>query len=416
MSWLEDYLEYTHAQQAPTIFHFWVGLSIMAGSLQRRVWCEMRKNGVTYFRIFPGTFMTLLVSPPGIGHKTTAIDLGQDILEEIGVPIIEGKGSTEGILRELSRQSSTVLKAGPNGTITNQPSDTVATLIASELSVLISKAQYADSIVDLLLRLFDGGKQFQNITTGNPYKLTNPTVTFIGGATPEAIGSSLPPKAHGSGFTSRILPIYWDHLVADEANPIKPSEPLLDPHDEHVDHATILRMSTMRRHLIDTLRKMQDLSGKFSYSPEVREWLGEWLKEWTRTAQGNAEGYSSRRYSQLMRISMLVRISRHTEGELILNLEDVLGADAALREIEKKFHYALAFIGQSESERKRQKILDCILSHGGRASAMKIIRSTLRYYNSIEELRFTMKNLEEIGKIRKWGIDSMTKEEFWSIL
>ena len=113
---------------------------------------------------------------------------------------------------------------------------------------------------------------------------------------------------------------------------------------------------------------------------------------------------------------MLVRISRHTEGELILNLEDVLGADAALREIEKKFHYALAFIGQSESERKRQKILDCILSHGGRASAMKIIRSTLRYYNSIEELRFTMKNLEEIGKIRKWGIDSMTKEEFWSIL
>ena len=78
-NWLQGYLEYTKASESPTPFHFWTGVSTIAGALRRRVWIDQR-----YFQWTPN-FYIVLVGPAGVAAKSTSLRSGMKLLEKLKV-------------------------------------------------------------------------------------------------------------------------------------------------------------------------------------------------------------------------------------------------------------------------------------------------------------------------------------------
>lgn len=73
-NFLEAYFNYAKDGFCPNDFHTWTGLSIIAGSLERKVFLQ---QGL--IKHFPNIY-TLLVSHPGVG-KSTALDRGTELIE-----------------------------------------------------------------------------------------------------------------------------------------------------------------------------------------------------------------------------------------------------------------------------------------------------------------------------------------------
>src|SRR5258707_15834538 len=76
-NWLKAYLEFTRDSESPTTFHFWTGVSTLAGALRRRVWIDMKK-----FQWTPN-FYIILVGPPGIAAKSTSLSMGMSLLGKV---------------------------------------------------------------------------------------------------------------------------------------------------------------------------------------------------------------------------------------------------------------------------------------------------------------------------------------------
>src|SRR5688500_13513807 len=75
--WLKAYLEYTKASEAPDAFHFWTGVSTIAGALQRKVWQDQ-----LIFQWIPN-FYIIFVAPAGTATKSTTLNFGMTLLERV---------------------------------------------------------------------------------------------------------------------------------------------------------------------------------------------------------------------------------------------------------------------------------------------------------------------------------------------
>lgn len=75
--WLKTYMLYTRDSESPDEFHFWTGVSTIAGALRRRVWIDMRKF------LWTPNFYIILVGPPGIVTKSTTTSVGYNLLRHV---------------------------------------------------------------------------------------------------------------------------------------------------------------------------------------------------------------------------------------------------------------------------------------------------------------------------------------------
>jgi len=64
---LEDYLLFTQGNETPEIMHLWVGISVLAGAAEKRVWIDRG-----FFRNYLNLYIVLL-GPPGVCSKSTSL-------------------------------------------------------------------------------------------------------------------------------------------------------------------------------------------------------------------------------------------------------------------------------------------------------------------------------------------------------
>ena len=106
--WLEDYLKYTAPQESPEIFHFWSGVAVIAGVLNRRVFLpRIAANGVLYYTNFPGQLSPILIAGSGKAKKSTAINIAKGFMKTSGVKLFDGKITPEQLLVKLSTLKTT---------------------------------------------------------------------------------------------------------------------------------------------------------------------------------------------------------------------------------------------------------------------------------------------------------------------
>jgi len=347
--------------------------------------------------------MVVLVAPSGKGHKGTAIRLGRKLMSLVGVKVIKGKGSTEKIINNIAGTVS--IQQAAAGAISTTQQDAVATIIAPELSVLLSKATYSDSLVDFLTDIYDAEDPFTYMTQGGGnIILKNPCVTFLAGATPTSIGDSIPQKAHESGYLGRVLHVYHN---GDE----KEGDALVDIDDSDLDISEVGHIQQLELDLVDGLKAIKQLNGAFNYTKEAREWLAHWYQQWLRHPKWQSEGYPTRRTDHMLRIAMLLRISQHLD--LTLDLNTLKAADMALGRIEEGFQFAFANIGESPIAKSTQRVILLLKAHGGRCTSAELARGLYRYFRDYDEIKQVLKTLREAGLIVYEGITNHI--EYWRL-
>lgn len=377
-TWLTDYLEYTKDQESPTIFHFWAGLSVIAGVVGRDVWLDRREKGVTIYRIFPGQLMVTLVAGSGFARKSTAVGLAEQLMKTSKVNIIPNKLSTEGFLKYLQN-----IPAPSTGTrISTGFGNAVATIVEDELSVLLSRRTYSEDIIDLLMKLYDAKDQFRYYLANKPeVELSNVCITMLSATTPVSLGEAIPARAHSAGFLSRVVFVYSGR--SDKVNP------LTDVDDEDIDHEALRTQQALYASLLDRLHLFRGLRGRFVFTPDGRKWFDAWYKQYVHREDTQGEGWPSRRHDHLLRVAMLLRISAygHQPGNALVLDEDVLvAADNALKPIEAVVHKALACIGQATTAKNQDLILEFFRRQGGRATLAAVFAHVGRRFNDKREL------------------------------
>ena len=289
------------------MFHMWTGLTIISAAIGRKCYTDWG-----YYRIYPNLY-TILVAGAARCRKSTAVDLGVDLLKEIpGMRVISGKITPEKFIQEL---------------LPKKDEEDVNVLIhADELSVFLTKQNYGEPLIYVLTQLYNCPKEFTYKTLQKEVSLRNIYVCIIAATTPDGIARGIPQSALEDGFASRILfPFQAD--TDKEPNPL----PFLT--QSELD---------LRAELVRSLARISTLKGEFQIEQVAREWYIAWYKAMLPPADKRLEGMFARKHAHMLRIGTLFAAA---EERTEICVGDFEAADAAIDFLEKSAPGAFAEMG-----------------------------------------------------------------------
>jgi hypothetical protein len=391
MDWLEDYLDYTEAQESPTVFHYWCGVATIASVLNRRVWMpRIAPTGVQYYVNYPGQLSPMLIAGAGKAKKSTAINIAKSFMKEAGVRIFDGKITPERLLAKLASL--------PGG-------QAIMTVVASELSAFLGKQSYNDGLIDALIKLAD--------CESHPYETqkktfdlsdTNICLTLLSGSTPVGLSKAIPPQAQEHGFLSRYIWVYSEKSGKAEAL----------ANDEIDIDTTLLRLSTSkRRSLAVRLRAFTQLSGRYRWG-KSREWFIDYYKKFQASPASEGEGWPTRRTDHLVRLAVVLNVSRGCDT-LELSENDLVLAEKAIIAVEREMPKCFAYIGQHINAEKQEKIIK-LFREKKVLLGSEIHYRLVKTFGNLGEIAAQMSLMQQAGILGYLGKDPTTKEPMWTML
>ena len=283
--WLTTYLEYTSNQESPSMFHLWVGVSVIAAALGRRV-CIDRG----YYTLHPNLY-TVLVGASARVRKTTAVNTGYEIFKE-AMPeacVISQKVTPEALIQVLGQRGKEL------GT-----SDGV--MVSTELSVFLGSALRDDSLLQLLTKLYDCEDKLDYHTIIRGKEVCEKVCfNLMGATTPEWIKTSMPGHAVGGGFTSRIIFVYQS----------QPERKIPFPH-------LTPEQKALKGKLVEGLKEIGKMEGEFKLTKDARDWYEEWYCEVFKPEKADVglDGYYGRKHDTLLKVAISFAASRGSKLQL----------------------------------------------------------------------------------------------------
>lgn len=338
--WLSTYLDYTANHEAPEIFHFWVGCSVVSAATRRRVWFDQN-----YYRIYPNLFV-VLVAPAGRCRRSVATNIGIRLLRAANVTrVLSEKITPEGLAVALHN-------VGEGG-------KAVAGLHihAPELSVFLGRQQYNEGLIALLTTLYDCPDKWEYVTrTKSEIHLERVYLTLLGATAPDWLADSIPPVAFGGGFLSRTIMV-----AADSTDRVFPF-PM--PQD-----------TTLEQQLVDRLHVISDKSGPFEFTPAARTWYEDWYRQnRQRPLDGTAiSGYFERKQDHLIRLATILTLSQ--DVDLKYTPETLQRALDALEKMEPSLPLAFKHIGATRDAKTHELILWHLRRHGGACTQVQLLHA-----------------------------------------
>jgi len=368
--WIKTYLEYTVGNEAPEEFHLWVALTILGTTLRRKVFIDN-----FFFRIYPNLF-TVLVAPPGVCKKTTAANIGANILRDAtDVRIFSEKITPEALAKSLSK-TELVVEEGKSPSI---EAKSQGLLFAPELTVFLGREQYNESLVLLLTRIYDcpDKTEFESIKHST-IPLRNVFVSLLGCTTPSELQLAIPSSAGGGGLLSRMTMIY------------KASTPRCYP-------VPVMDDPLRRELLIAQLREINEKeSGQFLISDKAMTWWNEYYIDHKRRMESNVASFAEREPQNVLRLAMILSVS---EGLPKLLEKDVLERSYKIITIAMNSSIAMTrAIGINERGQLQHDIVEYLRKNGGMRSRSMI---TKRFYGRAKgrDIEEAMQTLEHMAHL-----------------
>ncbi len=329
--WLWSYVEYNSNQESPSIFHLWVGFSLLAAALGRRVWLDK-----AYYKLRPNLYV-ILIGPSARVRRTTAVNIGNALFKEAfpDSTIVSQKITPEALISVLTEQYR------KTGTSTIY-------IVSSELGVFLSTGSKDLSLIQLLTKLYDCEESMDYHTLARGKEKCNKVCcNMLGSTTPEWLKDSLPEHAVEGGFTSRVIFVYQnkpERLVA---------FPTITP-----------EMKELKKRLVEDLREIGSLRGEFKLTEEAREWYETWYLDVFRSEseQKGLSGYYGRKHDTLLKLGMLACVSRR--NELVIQEDDLRMALNALSANENMLPQAVKMMELTEEGRDNEKVLRIVRRRG----------------------------------------------------
>ena len=202
---LHDFYYHTLGWEITNFYSFWTGIAGLSAVASRDVHLK------SAMKLYPN-FYVLIVGPPGLAHKSTAMTLWEDIennmwkhlapniAERKHVPIIRGKSTPEFLFEQMKNKE---LEHDMG-----KESDAILKIRVSELDNFLSKSTYNATLISKLTDFYDCKKfDTDGVLGRNNGKLSeirNIYATMFGCTTPTALRDTIPEEAFGGGFMSRV--------------------------------------------------------------------------------------------------------------------------------------------------------------------------------------------------------------------
>lgn len=330
--WLTNYLEYTSEQESPSLFHLWVGLSVVASALGRQVWVNRG-----YYTLYPNLYVVLIGASARV-RKTSAIKIGYELFREV-LPnniVVSQKITPEAIISIFVEQYKEKKISG-------------GSIVSDELGVFLGGSTKSGDTMQLLTKWYDCPSHFEYHTMMRGKEVMNNVYcNLMAGTTPQWLRDSMPKHAIGGGFTSRVIFCYQS----------KPEH--LEPWPEISPANAKLKLKLMA-----DLSNIAKLKGEYKITKSAREWYTGW---YTRvfhpetTPHASLDGYYGRKHDTLLKVAILFAASKGNNK--VIDEIEMRMALKAINENEKHLPQTLRLIQMTEIGEESEKIFRVVERRG----------------------------------------------------
>ena len=348
-NWLKAYMDYTRDSESPDPFHFWTGVSTVAGALRRRVWIDMKK-----FQWTPN-FYIILVGPPGVAAKSTSMSIGMSLLGKVK----DIKFGPESMTwQKLAKSLSEAVEYVDYTTQTGERASlamSCLTISVSELGTFLRVDD--DQLMSFLIRMWEGQiEKFRHETVSSgAIEVDNPWLNIIGATTPAWLKANFPESMIGGGLTSRIVFVYGE------------KKRKLIPYPDAIIPAAEERR--LREQLVEDLTAISRLAGEYQLSPFARQWGEAWYNDHNNPAlrpphlsSSRFEGYLARKQTHLHKFAIILAAAKR--DRLIIEEEDLKEAETIISDTEHDMLRVFESIGLVEEQQHIREIVAIVRFNG----------------------------------------------------
>jgi hypothetical protein len=371
-NWLQAYGEFTEGSESPSIFHAWVGLSMLAGAMQRKLYMD-----AGYFQVHSNMYV-VLVAPPGRSRKTTALMIGKRILKSV---IDYGQD-----INFSTQASSVAALVKQMAAIPNKDHQSL-TAISLELGSLLGSK--STEMVDFLVDIFDCNPDWDKQTVSRGMeKIENPWLNLIAATTTQWMGDNMSSTIVEGGFVGRTIFVFAD-VRKRIAFP------------ELTEEQKRLRIA-----LAHDLAHISSLKGQFVFTPDAKEAFRYWYEE-VREDELNMDprlaGYYERKHIYVLKLAMALRIAQEDSFEL--QEIDVKTALEYLRMTEPGMHKAFSAVGKNIHSTELMRIKDQIQASPRGMTYKQVLAANIHSADreTIDKLLASLEHMGEIS-IEKGGL------------
>jgi len=378
--WLEAYLEFTGPTEAPTVFHFWVGVGTIAAVLRRKVYINQ-----VFFEWTPN-FYICLVAPPGVATKSSAIGIGEQLLADLGTIRLGPSAATWQAMIKIHVEAAEAVQM-PDGSWMQMSCVTYCT---SELGTLVNF--HDPQMIDVLCDLWDGRRTWSKATAHfGSAVLGNPWVNIIAATTPAWLSDNLPTSLLAGGFVARTVFVYADRKRQLIAYP--------------KEHFAKVQHRVRREDLLSDLERISLLKGEFQLTPEAVEWGTKWYEKLYHELQSAQttewQGYLARKQTHAHKLAMVLSASR--SDSMVIEASDLQRAVRYLDEIEagmSEVHRMMVFTSEGE---QTSRLVDLVAKRGPMPLSVLYRAYFSRYGTSFQDFQKILESALRAGLIVEWA-------------
>jgi len=337
-NWLSTYIKYTTFQEAPKKMHTWVGLSLLASTVQRNIYLDRG-----YFSIYPNLYVAI-VAPTGFS-KSSAANIGIKLLDQLkGIELMKEKLTSWFLLDYFDK-------------LTKSKGECCVTIYAPEMRNFLGDLNKTETVT-LLTSFFEcPDSPAYRTKGGGVLKFKNVCINLLACSTPEWLTLGTTTDEIAGGFTGRFVYVYEDSTTRSF------------PFPEDFVTSDIL---DLRDDLLYDLEHIRTLKGKFVITDQAKAeymlWYSQRKKECT---DERLVGYYERKRDLIFKVAMLLSVSQ--DDSLVID-EDILHETwDLLLELELKMTGAFAGVVDDPALKYR----DLVISAIAREPTLELTRSEI---------------------------------------
>lgn len=268
-NFLKAYMDYARDGFVPDKFHYWAGISIIAGALERKVWVPWGPK----FSYYPNLYI-ILVSHPGIG-KSSAINQALEILR---MASLRNKNSVKILPSQVTEAKLIDLMSSPNAFEYDgkKVMHCSGYYYASEASNSLRDIHGA--FINTLTDFYDCHSVWEKATISMREKKTliNICLNLIAGSTFDYLGKLITDESIMGGFASRLIYVMQKDMVKRSS----------DWQSGFRTEAMRREREDLKRMLVEDLQHINKIVGPFRGDEEVAEAWQAWFREHDEYMQG----------------------------------------------------------------------------------------------------------------------------------
>lgn len=361
---MATYLEYVKETEPPYNYHRWSALASVGALLGRNFYLQ---HG--HFRVFPNLYVLLQGEPAS--RKSTAIKMNRKLIAASGYDLFAAdKSSKEKFLLDLEGGEVELLekeawkkdKKAAYDAITSANLWGEDAKLTEPKEVFISADEFKEftgtANLEFLTTLgnlwdFDDEQRpfTQRFKNSRSIEIHQPTVSILGGTTPEDFARIFPPEAIGIGFLSRLIIIYGKRSGRKYTFPPVPKQ-----EDTEI-------LTTYCKHI------RASNYGQAIILPQAFTILDKIYMTWPELDDPRFKAYHQRRFTQLLKLCLILAAMRDTNT---VSEEIVITANTYLAAAEHNMTQAVGEFGKAKNSDVTNTIVE-ILTTANKAMKWKDI-------------------------------------------